>query len=124
MHLCFIAQTTSRNAYVKASSMIAVVGSTLLLGSMAGCTLFQALHQCGISECPAYAKLTADVEARLQQHPSTQPPNRIYVSTSGGVVYLGGAVDSPVAKGEAELIARDTPGVTNVVDSIVGRQTQ
>ena len=110
--------------YAKASSIIVAVGCILLLGSMAGCTLFQALHQCGISECPADAKLTADVEARLQQHPSTQPPNRIYVSTSGGVVYLGGAVDSPVAKGEAELIARDTPGVTNVVDSIVGRQTQ
>jgi|SRR5580658_2636661 hypothetical protein len=102
MHLCFIAQTTSRNAYVKASSMIAVVGSTLLLGSMAGCAFFQALHQCGISECPGDAKITADVEARFHEHASTEPPNAITVSTFNGVVYLGGNVASASAKAEAD----------------------
>jgi len=38
-------------------------------------------------------------------------------------VYLSGDVDSPSAKQEAELVARQTPGVTDVVNSIVGRQS-
>ena len=108
---------------MKASSISVVIGGMLLLGSLAGCSVFHGVHQCGLSECPSDAKITADVEARLQQHSSTQPPNTIYVSTLKGVVYLGGDVDSPAAKAEAELLARQTPGVTDVVNSIVGRQS-
>jgi osmotically-inducible protein OsmY len=95
----------------------------LLVVMLTACTLFHQVHQCGLAECPADAKITADVEARLQQHSSTQPPNTIYVSTFKGVVYLSGDVDSPSAKEKAELLARETPGVTDVVNSIVGRQS-
>ena len=108
---------------MKTSSISTTIGAMLLLGGMAGCTLFHQLHRCGVDECPADRKITADVEARFQQHSSTQPPNMIYVSTFKGVVYLSGDVDSPSAKQEAELVARQTPGVTDVVNSIVGRQS-
>jgi hypothetical protein len=117
-------QTINKATCVTTSSISAVIGGILLLGGIAGCTLSQALHQCGISECAGDAKITADVKARLQKHPSTELPSRIYVSTFNGVVYLAGAVESPSTKAEAELIARETPGVTGVVDSLVGRQTE
>jgi osmotically-inducible protein OsmY len=104
--------------------MSAVIGGVLVLGNLAGCSAFQALHRCGISECPGDAKITADVEARFQEHPLTQPPNTIYVSTFKSVVYLSGEVDSPRAKAEAESLARHTSGVTDVVNSIVGRETE
>jgi osmotically-inducible protein OsmY len=109
--------------YVNTSSISTMIGAMLLLGGMAGCTFFHEVHQCGVAECPSDAKITADVEARFQEHSSTQPPNTIYVSTFKGVVYLSGDVDSPTAKAEAESVARKTPGVTDVVNSIVGRQT-
>jgi len=125
MHLsAHLAQTTRENTHVSASSIIAMLGGLLLLCSMTGCTLFQASRQCGISECAGDARITADVEARFEEHPSIQPPNNIMVSTLNGVVYLGGDVDSPSAKADAELVARETPGVTGVVNSIVGRQTE
>jgi hypothetical protein len=111
MHLsAHIAQTTSKNTYLKASSIIAVVGGILLLGSTAGCTFFQALHQCGTSECPGDAKITAAVEARFQEHPSTQPPNTISVSTFKGVVYLDGAVDSARVKARRNWSRATLPG--------------
>jgi osmotically-inducible protein OsmY len=113
----------NEDRYVNTSSITAMIGAILLLGGMAGCTFFHQLHQCGVAECPTDAKITADVEARFQQHTSTQPPNTIYVSTFKGVVYLSGDVESPAAKQEAELVARQTPGVTDVVNSIVGRQS-
>jgi hypothetical protein len=113
----------NKDMYVNTSSVSSMIGAILLLGCMAGCTLFHEVHQCGVAECPGDAKITADVEARFQEHSSTQPPNTIYVSTFKGVVYLSGDVDSPTAKAEAESIARKTPGVTDVVNSIVGRQT-
>jgi osmotically-inducible protein OsmY len=117
-------QAANKNMRLITSSISAVIGGILLLGGMAGCSLFQALHQCGIAECPADAKITAAVEGRFQELPSTERPNRISVSTFDGVVYLGGAVESPSAEAAAELIARETPGVTAVVSSIVGRQTE
>jgi osmotically-inducible protein OsmY len=113
----------NEDRYVNTSSITAMIGAILLLGGMTGCTFFHQLHQCGVAECPNDAKITADVEARFQQHTSTQPPNTIYVSTFKGVVYLSGDVESPAAKQEAELVARQTPGVTDVVNSIVGRQS-
>ena len=100
-----------------------MIGAMLLLGATTGCAFFHQVHQCGVAECRGDAKITADVEARFREHSATQPPNTIYVSTFNGVVYLGGDVDSPSAKAEAELVARQTPGVTDVVNSIVGRQT-
>jgi hypothetical protein len=119
-----IGQTIKEHLCVYASSISVMIGGILLLGTMAGCSFFQALHECGITGCPADAKITADVEQRFREHPSTESPNRIYVSTYDGVVYLDGAVNSPGARAEAELIARETPGVTDVVNSIVGRQTE
>ena len=103
------------------STYAVTVGMTLL-SSLAGCSAFQQIRQCGaFSECPGDAKITTEVEERLREHPSTQQPNVIYVSTFNRVVYINGDVDTRSAKDEAELIALEAPGVTDVVNSIVGQ---
>jgi|ERR1700689_1223061 osmotically-inducible protein OsmY len=107
---------------VKGRSICAVTGGLLLLSSLSGCTTFQQLHQCGVSECPGDAKITADVEKRLLEHTSTAPPNEIVVNTFNRVVYLSGTVDTRTVKVDAEVIARETPGVKDVVNSIVGHE--
>jgi osmotically-inducible protein OsmY len=109
-----------KNLIVKARSICIVTGVVLVLSSLAGCTAFQQLRQCGFSGCPSDAKITADVEKRLLEHTSTAPPNEINVNTVNRVVYLSGDVDTRTVKVDAEVIARETPGVADVVNSIVG----
>jgi len=82
------------------------------LSSLASCSVFQ--------QAPGDAKITADVHKRLREHTPTEEPNVIYVSTQNRVVYLTGDVDTRTAKDDAELIARETPGVKDVVNTIVG----
>jgi osmotically-inducible protein OsmY len=103
-------------------SLCALTGSIILLTSLAGCSVFQKFQECGLlAECPGDAKITAEVEKRLREHPATQLPNLIYVSTFNDVVYLSGDVDTRSAKDDADLIARETPGVAHVVNTIVGQ---
>jgi osmotically-inducible protein OsmY len=105
---------------MKTRSICAVTGTVLLLSSLVGCTAFPQVRQCGLSECPTDAKITADVEKRLFEHASTAQPDEIHVDTFKGVVYLSGEVEDPDAKANAEMIARETPGVANVLNTIVG----
>jgi len=111
-----------KNLIVKVRLICAVTGGVFLLSSLSGCTAFQKLRQCGFSECPGDAKITADVEKRLLEHTSTAPPNEIDVNTFKRVVYLSGTVETRTVKVDAEAIARETPGVADVVNSIVGHE--
>ena len=56
-------------------------------GSLSGCAALATLHKCG-SGCPGDAELSAAVRARLYQHTELLAPNRVYVSTLDGTVYL------------------------------------
>jgi osmotically-inducible protein OsmY len=60
------------------------------------------------------------VETRLQQDTATPFENSIYVSTTNHVVYLNGIVDTRGEKAQAETDARETAGVTDVVNGLVG----
>jgi osmotically-inducible protein OsmY len=111
-----------KNLIVKVRSICAVTGGVLLLSGLSGCTAFQQLRQCGFSECPSDAKITADVEKRLFEHTLSVSPNEIDVNTFNRVVYLSGAVDTRTVKVDAEVIARQTPGVADVVNSLVGHE--
>jgi osmotically-inducible protein OsmY len=97
-------------------SLYALASVLLLSAALPGCVTFE---KCGFGGCPGDAKITADVERRLQDTP-TPLPNTIYVQTSNHEVYLSGLVDTRVEKAEAETIASQTPGVTHVLNSIVG----
>jgi osmotically-inducible protein OsmY len=86
-------------------------------GSLGACTLLETLRKCGAG-CPGDAGISAAVRARLDEHTELLAPNRVYVSTLDGVVYLSGEVATDVQRATAETVARATPGAPRVVDLI------
>ena len=83
-----------------------------LTGVLSGCAIYE---KCGLEGCPGDAKITADVQARLAQHPEIVS---VEVQTINGVVYLNGVVGEGLQREVAESTARGTPGVAKVVDNI------
>jgi hyperosmotically inducible protein len=61
--------------------------------------------------------ITANVKSKLALDPETNSL-KIKVDTDGGVVTLSGAVSSPIEKAQADQIARNTEGVTRVINNI------
>ena len=86
-----------------------------LANALAGCAAYE---KCGFQGCPGDAKISAEVQALIGQHPALQPPNLIYVQTLDRVVYLNGMVDTSTERLLAESVAQAAPGVRRVVDSI------
>ena len=82
---------------------------------LAGCADFK---PCGSQSCTTDANITADVEAQLNQMPDLGPPGSVRVQTRQRVVYLNGVVDVGREKRTAESVARQTPGVVQVVNSV------
>jgi len=95
----------------------AAVLALLLMAAVTlnGCAVYA---KCGFGGCPGDAKTTADVEASFAQHPAIMPPNWINIRSLDGVVYLSGLVDTDLQRQLAESVARATPGVKRVVNSI------
>jgi len=89
--------------------------ASMLAGVLAGCAGFPARG----SQDPADAKITADVEAQLNQMSDLGPPGSIKVQTVDRVVYLNGQVDVGVEKRTAESAVREVSGVKQVTDDIV-----
>lgn len=82
-----------------------------LAAALAGCASF---GKCGLHECPADAKISAEVRTLLAQSPALGTPNLISVQTFHGVVYLRGLVSTPYQIAEAGTIAEQAAGVTSV----------
>ena len=61
--------------------------------------------------------ITTAVKSKFAQD-DTVKAYQIDVDTSGGVVTLTGAVETPAAREQAMLLARQTDGVTSVVDHL------
>ncbi|HEX4600913.1 MAG TPA: BON domain-containing protein [Gemmatimonadales bacterium] len=91
--------------------------AVVVAGAAGGCATLATWRKCGAG-CPGDAGISAAVRARLYQHTELLAPNRVYVSTLDGVVYLSGEVVTDTQRLDAEDIARATPGVTRVVDVI------
>ena len=83
--------------------------------SLQGCL---SAPQCTSEECKSDAKITADVKAQLKEYRELAAPNSVYVQTRGGVVYLTGQVATDPQRHTAESVARQVPGVAQVVNSI------
>ena len=90
----------------------------LLMGTLTACAAFNEVRTCGYGGCPADAHITAEVKAQFKQHTELQPPNLLYVQTLNGVVYLSGAVATPLQRETAVDVARQVPSVAHVVDNI------
>src|SRR5215467_1529890 len=86
-------------------SFIAVVAALVIL--LTGCERRSATD----------ATVNATVKNKLAAEPTTSAA-RINVDTTNGVVTLSGAVPTAAEKTEAERIARNTQGVTQVVNNI------
>lgn len=102
------------NAARHAALLAAVMAGAAGLG---GCAALDTWRKCGAG-CPGDGEISATVRARLYQHTELLAPNRVYVSTLDGVVYLSGEVVTDTQRLDAEDIARATPGVTRVVNVI------
>src|SRR5215470_15679159 len=90
-------------------SFIAI--SAALVISLAGCERRSASD----------TTITTAVKNRLAADPTTSAA-KINVDTSNGVVTLSGKVPTAAEKSEAERIARNTQGVTQVVNNISAEQ--
>jgi osmotically-inducible protein OsmY len=95
--------------------LYALASVLILAGILSGCA---ANRTCGSGDCSDDAKITANIQAELKQHPELEPPSLINVQTMDHVVYLYGKVSMGGQRDAAESIAQDTPGVTRVVNSI------
>jgi osmotically-inducible protein OsmY len=86
---------------------------TLVL--LCGCAQY---HKCGIEGCPGDAHITSEVRSLLNQHADLGPPNLIHVQTIDRVVYLTGEVNTDLTRQQAESVARQAPGIKQIVNSI------
>ena len=73
---------------------------------------------CESSGCSGDATITTKVQTLLDRHPDLGAPSSITVQTRAGVVYLYGEVSTGLERASAESLAKETPGVARVVDSI------
>ena len=88
-----------------------------LSAALGGCATLDTWRKCGTG-CPGDAGISAAVRARLDEHAEFLAPNRLYVSTLDGVVYLSGQVATDTQRLDAVAVARATPGAPRVVDLI------
>jgi osmotically-inducible protein OsmY len=87
----------------------------VILGSaLAGCATFGKQA----SDSAGDAKVTANVQTAIDQHPGLAMPDSIQVQTIDQVVYLNGIVSEGLQSREAEVVAQQTPGVARVVNQL------
>ena len=87
----------------------------VFMGALPGCAEHR---QCRLEGCPPDTKITADVQAQLNQVTDLGCPDSIKVQTVDHVAYLHGLVDVGSEKSTAESVAKQVPGVTRVVNNI------
>jgi osmotically-inducible protein OsmY len=90
----------------------------ILAGTLPGCAAYSAYRKCESRGCPGDARITAEVRALLNQHPTLRPPNQVYVQTLDGVVYLTGQVATDLQRDTAESAAHEATGVSRVINTI------
>jgi hypothetical protein len=104
--------TTMRNGHSVVLASILLCASTLALQACVSS------RECTSEECLNDAKITDAIKSKLKEHRELGGPNVVYVQTRGGVVYLTGQVATDLQRQSAESIARQVPGVGEVVNSI------
>ncbi len=92
----------------KLKSIYSLASALIVVSALAGCATTSASDE----------KITAQVQASIDRHPDLGPPGAIQVQTQDHVVYLDGMVADGLARETIEAVARQTPNVTKVVDSV------
>jgi hypothetical protein len=91
----------------------ALVAALIAAAALPGCAAFPQSSNPTVDQ-----RITADVEARFKQHGELEAPDLIDVQTTNRVVYLNGTVSAGLQREYAESIAKQAPGVKEVIDSI------
>jgi osmotically-inducible protein OsmY len=109
-----IAMSSVNTAKNRLTSVVAL----MLVSALSGCaTIGETAGKCQSNQCSSDAMITSDVQTHFQQHPEFGA-NELHVQTIGNVVYLNGTVSVGEQRADAEGVARQTPGVTQIVDNI------
>ena len=95
-----------------------VVSTCFLVCAMWGGVGNRAVDRCRSGGCTGDERLTAEVEARLNEHPELRPPNLVYVRVHDGVVYLSGEVSTELQREIAVAAAQEVPGERKVLNDI------
>jgi hypothetical protein len=98
-------------AALRVVGLISALTFTVLLP---GCAT---LGRCSSDACAQDARITAAVQARIDERPALQ--QSIHVTTTQRVVYLHGTASSELELQQAESVAQQTPDVERVVNMIV-----
>ena len=94
------------------------VAALVLMGTLSGCATFgEAVGKCETTACSADAKLTSEVQMRIERNPEFGA-NNVRVQAIDEVVYLNGTLSGGEQRADAELAALQTPGVRQVVNDI------
>jgi hypothetical protein len=94
---------------------LALAFALIFAGALQGCATY---GKCGLEGCAGDAKVTANVQALIDEHPELGSPNSVDVQTLDHVVYLNGEVSTGMDSRTAESIALAAPDVTRVVNLI------
>ena len=86
----------------------------VLVGALAGCATYGSTA----ATLRAMPRCAANVQTAINRSRGLGAPDSIQVQTIDRVVYLDGMVSKGLQSREAEAIARQTPGVTRVVNLI------
>ena len=95
--------------------LYAFASALILTAALPGCATYGGS---GFNGDPGDAKISANVQTQLDQHPDLGPPHSIDVQTINHVVYLSGFVGQGLERETAELVAGEAPGVARVVNDI------
>jgi osmotically-inducible protein OsmY len=104
-----------RHRVSELNGVYALIIVLLLPGVLAGCA---AQRKCGWGGCPGDKQITANVQTQLNRHADLEGVSSINVQTLDHVVYLSGEVSDGLMKEAAESIARKSPGVSRVENTI------
>jgi osmotically-inducible protein OsmY len=102
----------------RSKAIAAAIGALSVTAAVSGYAQDGANEQCGSGSCSSDASITSNVQSMLAQHRELQGPDQLYVKTLNRVVYLSGTVESGLHRDIAASVARETPGVTRVVENI------
>jgi osmotically-inducible protein OsmY len=100
--------------YIEHVARVGWMRAALLCLCAAALGACASVGQCGLSECPADARISAEVRELLGRSPALGAPNLIEVRTRRGVVYLRGVVSTPYQIEQAGSLASAAPGVREV----------
>jgi osmotically-inducible protein OsmY len=111
-------QEIAMSSFTTSKKRFAPIAALMLASALAGCATFgETAGTCQSDGCSTDAKITSDIQSSFNAYPEFGA-DQLRVQTINNVVYLNGILSVSPERADAEAVARQTPGVTQVVDNI------